>query len=127
LVKKLAEKWYKIDTGKKIELPVESYMNESAGQNAIEQKYGILFNKTQHQFGGSECGIYSLNFIIRLLNGSNFDTIIKEKLDDDVVNQCREIYFNNQEIIDPNSKENFIVTNGKGGKIDIGKKNYKCE
>jgi len=108
LVKKLAEKWYKNDTGKKIELPVESYMNESAGQNAIEQKYGILFNKTQHQFGGSECGIYSLNFIIRLLRGEEFDQINKSRITDKEINSCRTVYFNNYNNVIKN-KEKIII------------------
>lgn len=108
LVKKLSEKWYKNDTGKKIELPVESYMNESAGPNAIEQKYGILFNKTQHQFGGSECGIYSLNFIIRLLRGEEFNQINKSRITDKEINGCRKIYFNNYDNMIKN-KDKIII------------------
>jgi len=108
LVKKLAEKWYQKDTGKKIELPVASYMNESSGQNIIEQKYGIKFNKTQHQFGGSECGIYSLNFIIRLLRDDDFDEIHKNRVTDKEMNTCRKIYFNNYDNI-IKDKEKMII------------------
>ena len=92
LVKKLSEKWYQKDSGKKVELPLDSYMNES-GQNIIEQKYGIKFNNTQHQFGGSECGVYSMNFLIRLLRGDSFDVIHIYRITDKEINTCRKIYF----------------------------------
>ena len=128
LAKRIAEWKYKKDTGKKLEFDVEDYMTEGNKKlNEIEKKYDIRYSTIRNQYKNSECGVYSMNFIIRLLNGSKFNDIIKEKLDDDVVNQCREIYFNNQKIIADNSKENFIVNEEKGGKIDIGKNNYKCE
>lgn len=50
-------------------------------------------NKIRHQYGGSECGIYSINFILRLLRGDTFEHICKSKISDNVVNQCRKIYF----------------------------------
>jgi hypothetical protein len=93
LVKKMAESWYEKDVGKKIELPLNSYMNES-GQNIVEQKYDIKFNETQHQYGGSECGIYAMNFIIRLIRGDDFDDIHKSRITDKEMNQCRKVYFN---------------------------------
>jgi hypothetical protein len=94
LVKKIAEKWYSKDTGKKISLPIDSYMNEKE-QNIVEKKYGIKFNKTQHQFGGSECGVYSINNIVRLLRGDDFDLIHKNRVTDKEMNVCRNEYFKN--------------------------------
>jgi hypothetical protein len=94
LVKKLAESWYTKDTGKNMSLPLDSYMNES-GQNLIEQKYGIKYNKTQHQFGGSECGVYSINFIVRLLKENSFDEINDHRVTDKQMNVCRREYFDN--------------------------------
>jgi len=128
IVKRIGEWKYKKDTGKQVDIDVEQWMTENnKNLNEIEKKYDIRYSTIRNQYKNSECGVYSMNFIIRLLNGSKFDNIVKEKLDDDVVNQCREIYFNNQKIISQNSKENFIIKNEKGGKIDITKKNYKCE
>lgn len=107
LVKKIAEKWYSKDTGKKITLPVDSYMNEKE-QNIVEKKYGIKFNKTQHQFGGSECGVYSINFIVRLLRGDEFDNIHKNRVTDKEINVCRNEYFKNYgNIIKGGSKVNI--------------------
>jgi hypothetical protein len=93
LVKKLSEEWYQKDVGKKIDLPLNSYMNES-GQNIVEQKYDIKFNQTQHQYGGSECGIYAMNFIIRLVRNDKFEDIHESRITDKEMNQCRKIYFN---------------------------------
>jgi len=99
LVKKLAESWYQSDmqkmniNKKKISLPIDSYMNPS-GPNVLEQKYDIRFNTLQHQFGGSECGVYSINFIIRTLRGDDFDTIHNIRIPDKEINICRKEYFN---------------------------------
>lgn len=53
----------------------------------------VLFNYKQHQFKNTECGVYSINFILRLLKGETFKQIIDRKLSDNEVNKCREFYF----------------------------------
>jgi len=53
----------------------------------------IRHNKTQHQKGNSECGVYSINFILRLLKGKLFDHISNKRLSDNQVNKCRIKYF----------------------------------
>lgn len=53
----------------------------------------IRFNRTQHQKGFSECGVYSINFILRLLKGKTFDHITRKRVTDEKVNKCRMIYF----------------------------------
>jgi hypothetical protein len=55
----------------------------------------VRYNKTQHQKGNSECGVYSINFIIRLLKGKTFDYLTKNRLSDNKVNMCRMKYFGN--------------------------------
>jgi len=50
-------------------------------------------NKIRHQYGGSECGVYSMNFILRLLRGETFTQICESKTPDKQVNQCRRVYF----------------------------------
>lgn len=57
-------------------------------------KFDIRFNNIQHQFKNSECGVYSINFIIRLAKGESFDNITKNITKDDDMNLCREVYFN---------------------------------
>ena len=66
----------------------EKYI-ESKKLNNID----IRYNKTQHQKGNSECGVYSINWILRLLKGKTFDHITKKRLTDNQVNKCRIKYF----------------------------------
>lgn len=60
------------------------------------KKPDVRYNKTQHQRGNSECGVYSINFILRLLKGKTFEHITSKRLTDDQVNKCRNIYFGNK-------------------------------
>lgn len=50
-------------------------------------------NNIRHQFKGSECGVYSINFILRLLKGESFQEITQNITKDDDVNLCRRVYF----------------------------------
>lgn len=68
-----------------------------------QEKMGIKeqrvdYNKIQHQFENSECGVYSINFILRLLRGDTFEEICKSKIPDKKINKCRNVYFNNVNI-----------------------------
>lgn len=68
--------------------------------NSIEKQMGDnvekIISKTKHQKGGSECGVYSTSFILRLLNGENINDIIDNIVDDDTINKCRNYYFNDE-------------------------------
>jgi hypothetical protein len=68
---------------------IENYFKNKGINN-----YDIRYNKTQHQRGNSECGVYSINFILRLLKGKTFDHICAKRVTDEQVNKCRNIYFN---------------------------------
>ena len=71
----------------------QSFMHPK-NQNYIEKKINtIKYNKIRHQFKNSECGVYSINFILRLLKGETFNYICDNITSDDKVNKCREIYF----------------------------------
>lgn len=52
-------------------------------------------NHVRHQYKNSECGVYSMNFIIRMLEGEGFDTICKSKTSDDEIHRYRKKYFVN--------------------------------
>ncbi len=64
-----------------------------ATKNKYEKKLNIEFNRTRHQFKNSECGVYSVNFILRLLKGETFNEICSVITPDDKVNECRKVYF----------------------------------
>lgn len=57
--------------------------------------FDIRHNKIQHQFDNSECGVYSINFIVRLVGGETFDEITQNITKDDLMNNCRQTYFRN--------------------------------
>jgi hypothetical protein len=58
-------------------------------------EYDVRYNKIQHQFKNSECGVYSMNFIIRTLEGETFDEIVNNITNDDKMNSYRNVYFRN--------------------------------
>ena len=58
-------------------------------------EYDVRYNKNQHQFKNTECGVYSMNFIIRLLDNEDFDNIVDNITKDDAMNACRKEYFRN--------------------------------
>jgi hypothetical protein len=63
-------------------------------QNKLKE-FDIKYNNIQHQFKNSECGVYSMNFIIRLIKGETFEEITNNITKDDEINKCRESYFRN--------------------------------
>jgi len=76
--------------------------------NYYEKKTGkkatYKYNNKSYQRDGSECGVYSCNFIIRILGGETFDQIINNPLEFKRINSCRNLYFRNktsQQRIDP--------------------------
>lgn len=63
------------------------------------------YNTIPYQKDGSECGIYSCNFIIRKLSGENFEDIVKKSLKFEEINSCRNVYFrNNPSKYNPHAK-----------------------
>ncbi len=70
-------------------------ITEFMNRYQYKDEYDVRYNKTQHQFKNSECGVYSMNFIIRLLNGETFDEIVDNITNDYEMNLCRKKYFKN--------------------------------
>ena len=67
-----------------------NYYKKKSGNNPIYQ-----YNNIAYQKDGSECGIYSCNFIIRKLSGEEFNHIINNPLSFQNINSCRNVYFRN--------------------------------
>ena len=59
------------------------------------QKFDIKYNTIQHQFNNSECGVYSINFVVRLVGGETFEDVTKNITKDEKMNECRGVYFRN--------------------------------
>lgn len=68
---------------------IEEYLKNERGISDPD----IRYNKTQHQKGNSECGVYSINFILRLLKGKTFEHVTRKRVTDHQINKCRMIYF----------------------------------
>lgn len=71
------------------------FTNRNLDYNVLHtnKKFKVRYNTIQHQRKNSECGVYSMNFIIRLLNGEKFSDITKNITDDDKMFECRKSYF----------------------------------
>lgn len=91
----------------------EIYYCDSNGREPIDNIYKIIeefnkyckknkkemiykYNNKSYQKDGSECGVYSCNFLIRKLSGENFNDIINNPLKFQDINSCRNIYFRNK-------------------------------
>jgi hypothetical protein len=63
--------------------------------NLLEAKFNIKYNNITHQLNNSECGVYSINFIIDLLNGNEFDSVIHNIKRDNIMRENRKVFFRN--------------------------------
>lgn len=71
-------------------------MNENNIKNLFKD-FDIRYNTVQHQFNNSECGVYSINFVIRLASDKeNFYDITQNIKKDDEMHQCRYEYFRDE-------------------------------
>jgi hypothetical protein len=59
-------------------------------------------NNIRHQFKGSECGVYSMHFIIKLLENNKYEDIVKSIIKDDAMQKNRYKYYINKEQFDLN-------------------------
>lgn len=51
-------------------------------------------NKKRHQYSDSECGMYSMFFILRMLHGKTFESFQRYRVPDKAMRRLRKIYFN---------------------------------
>jgi hypothetical protein len=65
-------------------------------KNKMKKEIKFRMNSKGYQKDGSECGVYSCNFIIRMLSGESFDSIIHNSLSFKEINSCRNVYFRNK-------------------------------
>lgn len=63
-------------------------------QSELKTNVKIIQNKKPHQIGGAECGVYSIHFLINMLQGVPFRQFNKKLIDDYKMIQMREVYFN---------------------------------
>lgn len=68
-----------------------NYYKNTHGKDPIYK-----YNPISYQKDRSECGVYSCNFLIRILSGEKFESIIENPLDFKRINSCRNKYFRNK-------------------------------
>lgn len=88
---------YKLRYGE--DLPVKFIYN-SRDRNRLTSTHhknirvmDLRYNKVQHQFKNSECGVYSIHFILKLLDGKSFDCVCNDIVKDDTMNKNRLKFF----------------------------------
>jgi len=81
---------YGISEPNEVRILMERLKEQAKGLN---KDMTIKVNNTRHQFKNSECGIYSINFIVKLLEGMSYDDYIRTIIKDDVMERNRTQYY----------------------------------
>jgi len=79
--------------GVKPEARIRKFMRKVSKFCQKNTNLDVKHNKIRHQYKDSECGVYSLHFIIEQLEGHSFDDITQNKVSDDEINKFRQVYF----------------------------------
>lgn len=79
--------------------PMSNYMNTlyDISKKLYNAKPVIDYNEKDHQKKNTECGVYSMHFIISMLNGKTLDEYEKYHLPDNKIAKCRKKYFRNED------------------------------
>jgi hypothetical protein len=88
--------YYSDSYGFRPEKRVRSFMNRINRYNQTGlgiKNTEVDYNRIRQQYKNSECGIYSINFISRLLKGHTFKQICENPIPDEKINKCRSVYF----------------------------------
>jgi len=61
---------------------------------SLNLNYEFYYNCKKHQYSNSECGMYCLYIIVKLLEGRNFHKLMENRIEDNIVFNLRQKYFN---------------------------------
>jgi hypothetical protein len=89
--------YYFDSVGDKIPHKINNFKNDITKQGLllnIKFKFNQLWPKIQHQKKNTECGMYVLYFVIKMIKGEKWSYFLKNKITDEEVEKCRKIYFN---------------------------------
>ena len=74
---------------------VEEFINEVIQQsNELNIEFTKRTNSKPHQFKDTECGVYSIHFIVSMINGVSFEDYTNQTITDDDIHKYRKFYFN---------------------------------
>ncbi len=78
---------------------IKRFINRVIKQgSALGIHFEFKYNKIRHQLSDSECGMYSLYFIIEMLNDTPLELLLEERIEDERVFALRNLYFNKTNI-----------------------------
>jgi hypothetical protein len=96
-ISKLVKHIYKLKFNEKIKINdiINKLKSNDLNDNKIKKLYeiDIRYNQNKHQTGGSECGVYSINFITSNLGDTTFDEIVETITEDKEINKLRPVFF----------------------------------
>jgi len=75
----------------------EKTQEKGKGKTQRVKKFEFKSNPNRHQFKNTECGMFSMNFIINMKKNKTFNKIVNEKLTDDMVFKKREEFYYKRE------------------------------
>lgn len=67
---------------------------QEQAETELKETYVYKYNKMRHQYGNSECGMYSLYFLIHLIREKPFEQFNTTRISDKYVERLRKKYFN---------------------------------
>lgn len=86
------KKFYYYDpVGNKTKKEVPQYIRNYAKYLGFKK---IYYNIIKHQYDKSECGVFSIRFILYMLNGYTFEKFAKDNIKTQKIASCRLQYFN---------------------------------
>jgi len=81
--------------GDKPPAQIKKFINTVIKQSSeMGEKYKYLENKKRHQFGHSECGMYSMYFITQMIRNKCFEKFQRNKITDNYMLRLRKRFFN---------------------------------
>jgi hypothetical protein len=68
------------------------YINSTLPRN--EKEFEIVYNNVRHQYANSECGVYTIHFLVLRALGTPFKSIVEKVIRDEEMNSKRKHFFN---------------------------------
>ena len=94
----------------------------------IQNRFKIFINDNQHQHKGSECGMYSIYYITKFLEGKTFNEVSNNKISDDEVYKYRyRFYRPNDNETDNKLKDNVLDDDELKEQLDSETKSIESE
>ena len=90
-----AAAYYYDSFGVKAPQEIDTLLRQFAaqGQELLGTPLRIESNETRHQFKNTECGVYSMHFIMSMLSGQAFDEFIANGMNDEQMQRFRQYFY----------------------------------